>query len=380
MANIKHLLLGGGIVLGAAACGFLVWWSVAPLPPDGTGAADSSAALQPVAGSGERGVAPGAPPEPPPPPPDLEEMLRQADTIAAATARAESATRMDDTLAEARRRAEEDPKAAMAWALQQGDMVRSALSTVLDVWARTDPAAAFEALRWMKDERDPNLHLYGLSLLVEHWTAADPAAAWKGVGTLPLSPGAALLKSQVARLWAAQDPAAAAAQLKALTSGGRSRDDQALLQPIFAAVAGQLAAQNGPKAAEWALGFAEGSPERTSAVAGVVSGWYAKDAKAVSDWLNRMEDGAVHDAGAAALVELCVQSAPEVALEWAQAMSDEARRSVLTLQVAARWLAADPEKAEAWLGKTTVLSPEQRETILANDKLFRNVSGAEQNR
>ena len=144
-------------------------------------------------------------------------------------------------------------------------------------------------------------------------------------------------------------------------------------------MANRLALQDGSKAAEWALSFADGSPERVNAVAGLVPGWYEKDPKAVCDWLNGLKEGPAHDAGAAALVTICTEPAPEIALQWAQNISDETQRSALTGQVASRWLAADPEKAGAWMEKTTVLTTEQREMILMHDRMFRNVSGAARN-
>ena len=99
-------------------------------------------------------------------------------------------------------------------------------------------------------------------------------------------------------------------------------------------------------------------------------------AKAVSDWNNGMEDSAAHDGGAAALVQFCLRIAPEVAMQWAEDVSDEKQRTLLTIQVAVSWLAADPKKAEAWLWKSDAIDPEQKEMILSNSRLADNVGGA----
>ncbi len=284
--------------------------------------------------------------------------------------------RRQELLAEAGARATEDPKAALAWALAQGDHARTALDAVLDVLLRKDPAAAFQEFRWLQAGDGQDLRGYGLSVILERWADADPAAAASAVATLAPAPGNAHLMARVLSSWSEKDARGAAERLKSLATEARSGADLGLTEATFASVAGRLAAQDPARATEWALSFPAGTPERASAVAGVVSGWYEKDAKAVSDWLNDMEDSTAHDAGAAALVRFCQRIAPEVAMQWAEDVSDEKQRRLLTIQVAVNWLTADPKKAEAWLRKSNAIDAEQKEMILNSSRLAGSVGGA----
>lgn len=291
-----------------------------------------------------------------------------------AQAGAISAEKIEQTRAEAARRFAEKPAAAFEWALGQGDMQRIALEVVLSAWAGADPSSAVGALRALTGEQWMSARAFGFDVVIGKLAATNPAAAWDAAETMPPGIEAASAKMRVLEMWSAQDAPAAAGRLKALTAAGRSAEDQRMLQGSYATTGGRFASQDGPKAAEWAASLPVGSPEQVSAVGGVVSGWYAKDPKAVTDWLNAMKEGVVHDTAAATLSALSVATAPEVAMEWAQAISDKRQRESVVANVLARWSGSEPDKAEAWLARTESLSAEQRQSLLETNRLIRSVT------
>lgn len=307
------------------------------------------------------------------------EVEKRLATMAGRTASRAAAGQPDArtamAMAEARRRTADDTKAALEWALQQGELARPALDIVMEAWTRADPSGAFAAAREIPEDQPPGLRAYGLARVGELWAATDPASAWKAVGTLPASYDTALLKNQVIRSWSEKDPAAAAESLKALAGTVQTREDQTFLQSVLAGMAGKLVAQNAAKAAEWAAGFPDGTPEQGSAVAGVVNGWYEKDAKAAGEWVDHLAAGAARDAGVMAMVHLTAMREPEASVEWAQTVSEPALRANLMAYAAAGWLTINPKKAEAWIQKTGALTNEQRENILAGYRQLREVNG-----
>lgn len=384
--NSKHPLVVGGTVLGAASACFLVWLAAGTdEPPDGPaapGAAGSPASLEARAPlqtlvDAREGGAHRTLPAPLPPTsqsqPDLEALLHRADSAEGEAGRRETAARIDETIDEAWHRVGEDPTTALAWAFDQdGDMARTALQVVLGEWAYADPAAAFEAVSRMGDGgADSNLRAYGLSLVVESWAAIDPAAALEGVEILPSSPGTTFLRGRILTLWAENDPANAAASLEALVNESASGNSASRdLQSTVSNVAYRLAREYEAEAADWALALPEGSGARTSALAGVVSGWMDDNPQAAGALLDRMEPGAARDAGVLSMLQAYATEAPETALAWAETISDEAQRSSLYAITAARWLSTDPGKAEAWIRTATVLTDEQRNAIFAAHRLI----------
>lgn len=378
--KFRQMLVVGSTVLGTAVGCFLLWPSTLtrelPVGPAAPGAVGSPASLGAHAPpqarvnmreNGVHGTFPAAsPPTPSQSQPELEALLQQADSAEGETARRDSAARIAETMDEAWHQFVEDPNAALAWALDQDhDMARVALQVVLGEWAQDDPAAAFDAMTLIADgSADSNLHAYGTALVVESWAAVDPAAAWGAVEILPSSPGTAFLRSRILTAWAENDPADAAASLQALVNetANAGPEPQGMHSAVLN-VAYRLARDYGAEAARWAVSFPKGTEARTSALAGVVSGWVDDNPEAVGDWLQAMDAGPERDAGVVSMVRLYAAEAPATALAWAETISDEAQRSSLLATTAGRWLSAAPEDAEAWMRTATVLTDEQREGL-----------------
>lgn len=370
--NLKHLLVVGSTGLGAVVGGFMLARSFGSPPSGISKVTGSPATLQ--GHPGQRSKAePAALPSPPLWLPSPEEILRQMGTAASEAAGSEAAVRMEKTTAEARLRVEANPESALGWAIGQGEMARPAMEVVLGVWAGRDPAAAFEALGRIPDAGHPEHCSYGRALLVEQWSVTDPSAAWEAVRTLQPSPETSILKGQLVRLRADRDPVAAAAELQSLIKDSINTDDQIFLAPLVATVASYLAAQDSPRAAEWALGFAEGSPERINAVSGVVTGWDSTDLKVLTTWIEGLGPGAARDAAASAMAQMAVADNPETSLAWAQTVSDPARRSILIAHAAQAWLVVNPEKAKAWIQTSGMLTAEQGGLILETHEMIGNL-------
>lgn len=320
----------------------------------------------------QHGALPDTPPLPPSPP-DLEALLLDAGSAASKSERQKTTARIAKTSDEARHRVAEDPEAALAWAfgLDQ-DTARPALRIVMGVWAKVDPAAAFEAASKLGSSgADPLLPSYGLSLVVEPWAAADPTAVFAAAKALPASPSTSILQGRILTLWAEKDPRNAAASLQSLVYESASGAPESWgLQSVVSNVAYRLALKSTVEAGEWALAFPDGSEARANALSGVVSGWIDNTPETVGKWLDGMTPGAARDAGVLAVVQGYGPKAPESALAWAQTLSNEAQRSNLTAITASRWLSTDPAKADAWIRTSTVLSDDQRTAIFEAHRLI----------
>lgn len=103
--------------------------------------------------------------------------------------------------------AAEDPLAAIAWAESlQGDYLKlTAISGVLEGWARKDPAGA---VRYLLDHHPANNDL--VSSLYRAWAATDPAAAAEGTRLLADQGRREVALANVVTLWGATGDAAAA--------------------------------------------------------------------------------------------------------------------------------------------------------------------------
>lgn len=274
-------------------------------------------------------------------------------------------TQLQRVIHEAEEAAATDPKAAFDWATKQGEQAASAMAAVLDIWAVSDPAAAYEAMKdLVPDKNASNLRANGLSRVASQWAKTDPSKAWSAVGTLPPSIESALLKETVMREWAPADPEAAAQQLQNLA--GEEGKYQSWIQSSYTQVAALLAAKDSKRALSWAQSFPEGSPERASAVSGVVYAWSTEDPAPVVEWLSQMEKGSAQDQGLALLIAQRSADAPETRLNLAQSISSDPLRQTTRLQIAARWLQTDPETAKEWIQKASDLDQAQRATLLAN--------------
>jgi hypothetical protein len=349
--NTRRILVPALCValLGLAGAACFLWWDMFGSAPR------ESTLAGPAIPGGQGSAAPGGESSPPPMP-DVDEIIRQATGGGAASGR-----RMNAMADEARRRAAEDPKAALAWAAGLPvDQQVHAVVMVVSLWAATDPVAAFDAALFL-DEKNAVLRSRALTTVLTQWAAKDPAAAWKATQTLPsASKDRALIEMQIAMRWAGTDPSAAA---KALQDGAALTGFYSELAPAFGTIAHELAMKDIAAAKTWSAALPDG-PARSGAVSSVVVTLAQKDPSAAAEWLNQIGAGRARDAGVMALVSSGAPIAPADGMRWAETVAQPALRRALVSQFAMRWLGTQPDEAKAWLQGSTILTEKEKQEIL----------------
>lgn len=114
--------------------------------------------------------------------------------------------------------------------------------------------------------------------------------------------------------------------------------------------------QTDPNAAlVWASHFKDASM-RATCTADAVQGWARQDSSGAALWLDTQPPGQVRDAATLPLVRQLKDSEPDVAWEWAGAISNEALRSQARREAFAAWAITDPDGAATALDTTINLS------------------------
>lgn len=331
-------------------------------------------------------------------------------------------TETDPFLSEARRRAEDDPEAAMAW-LQNQENSPQRLRGMLEVvalWAADDSEGA---LLWLESNAQGIARLETLNSAVELWSAQDPVAASEWIAGMANDGSKVTATKALVDNWARAQPEEASAWVSALPYGPL-RDDaaQALIE--------SWTKIDPEKAAIWALAEAEfygnsellynsieqftkvdpenaelflrnltqayDAPEtietyvRTLAQTDPVEAmqwqsrltdedllsnesntriimqeWSRTDSVAASAWLSEQAPGADRDAAILGFNDTILQYEPEAATAWANYISDPEQREQLLRSSIQEWAYAQPHEALKWV-KEAELDPALR-TSLASE-------------
>lgn len=329
----------------------------------------------------------------------------------------------DPFLTEARRRAEEDPEAAMLWLQLQStgtERLRGMLAVValwaaedsetallwlesnaqgfarletlhsgVELWAERDPTAAAQ---WIDGMANDGSKLAAAKALATKWVQSQPEAAAQWVSGLPDGPTRIAATEALAETWLALDPEAASVwafeeaefngnyQLLGTTIRAFSKESpqqaEAFVRSMAEAGYSQIAlashvlgrAEQDPIAtAEWLTRLTPDDPIYSSEYAnGLMQIWAENDSIAASEWLSELPQGAQRDAAVAGFSESMQRFEPEAAAAWANTISDPNRR-LLRLEASIRaWAQTRPVEALDWV-KTAKLEPALR------DKLAREI-------
>lgn len=325
----------------------------------------------------------------------------------------------DPFIAEARRRAQEDPQAAMQWlqiqstgserlrgmlevvALWAADDSESALlwlesnaqglarletlNSGVELWAERDPEAA---AGWIDGMASDGSKLAAAQSLAAKWAESDPEAAAQWVSGLPNDPIRAQATRALAEAWVQRDPEAASvwAFQEAEFNGDyellnttireftkRSPEDaEAFVRDMAEAGHSNIAlaahvvgrAEQDPAAtAEWLSGLSPTDPIYSDDYTGsLMAVWAESDSIAASEWLSQQPQGAQRDAAVYGFSESIQRFEPEAAAAWANTIGDPERR-VERLESSLRsWAETRPVEALEWL-KTAELEPALREQL-----------------
>ena len=327
----------------------------------------------------------------------------------------------DSFILEARRRAKEDPTAAMDWLQSQhsgSERLRGMLE-VIALWAAEDSESALlwlesnaqglarletlnngvelwaernptEASQWIDGMANDGSKAIAAKALVAKWAQSEPAVAAEWVAGLPNGPVQEKAKEALAKSWVMQD--ARAASIWALAEAEFNGDFDLLGETILEfskqspdeaesfvrdlaqanyseiAVASHVMgrAEEDPAAtAEWLVSMAPTDPiysaEYTNELMQI---WAESDSIAASEWLSTQSPGEQRDAAISGFSESILRYEPEAAAAWANTISDADLRMEQLGRNIGIWAGTQPAEALEWV-QTTELEPAVR-TQLAN--------------
>lgn len=339
------------------------------------------------------------------------------------TAQADSSTaRSDDPfLAEARRRAVDDPVAAMHWlqveatsqnrlrgmlevvALWAAEDSQAALlwlesnarglarietlNTGMELWSRQDPVAA---AAWIDGMANDGSKVTAAKALVSSWAGQHPEDASQWIGQLPPSK----LRDEAARTlvesWAATAPEAAviwalseaefsghatllelSIQQYAQTSPHATEQFLRHMHEAYQAPAAieayvrTLALQDPIEAMDWQYALPAADPLKQTRNAEIImQEWSRSDSVAASIWLDEAAPGAQRDAAIIGFTTTMLQFDPEAAVAWSNTISAPEQRLTQLNRAIQSWAYRQPNQALDWL-QQAALEPDLRR-VLAN--------------
>ena len=327
----------------------------------------------------------------------------------------------DSFILEARRRAKEDPSAAMDWLQRQhsgSERLRGMLEVValwaaedsesallwlesnaqglarletlnngVELWAERNPT---EASQWIDGMANDGSKAIAAKALAAKWAQAEPAVAAEWVAGLPDGPVQEKAKQALVQSWVMQD--AKAASIWALAEAEFNGDYDLLGKTILEfskqspeeaesfvrdlaqanysdiAVASHVMgrAEEDPAAtAEWLARMAPTDPIYSAEYANeLMQTWAESDSIAASEWLSSQNPGEQRDAAISGFSESILRYEPEAAAVWANTISDSDLRMEQLGRNIGIWAGTQPAEALEWV-QTAELEPSVR-THLAN--------------
>ncbi len=357
----------------------------------------------------------------PAPVPDLPQRNRTVRMPArqAVQTAPELASSDDPFLVEARRRAADDPVAAMHW-LQteatshnrlrgmlevvalwaakdspaallwlesnaQGLARVETLNTGMELWGQQDPVAA---AAWIDGMVNDGSKVSAAKALVSSWAGQDPENASQWIGQLPLG----RLRDEAARTlvdsWAKTEPEAAAiwALSEAEFNGNtdllklsieqytqtspheaehfvRSMHEAYQAPAAIEAYVRSLARTDPIKAMDWQHALPAADPLRQTKHAEIImQEWSHIDSVAASIWLHSAVPGTQRDAAIIGFTTTMLHFDPEAAVAWSNTISVPEQRIAQLNRAMQSWAYTHPDQALDWL-QQTALEPDLRRAL-----------------
>ena len=327
----------------------------------------------------------------------------------------------DPLIIEARRRAAEDPEAAMNWLQNQpgGPLRLRGMLEVVALWATEDSEGA---LLWLESNAQGVARLETLNSGIELWAEQDPLAAATWIDGMANDGSKVTAIRALASSWASSSPQDAVAWINQLPDGALRNeaaaalvDSWSIINPQDAAIWAYSEAEfNGNQALflDSIAKYAEQSPEEAEAFLRdiprldrptktieayvrarakaspaemmvwqsqlstedplnhsdnarfIMQEWSRTDSVAASTWLSNQASGAQRDAAILGFSDSMLEFEPEAATAWANYISEpEARITQLTESVRT-WARTKPQEALDWVSSAD-LTPELRSALAA---------------
>jgi hypothetical protein len=102
--------------------------------------------------------------------------------------------------------------------------------------------------------------------------------------------------------------------------------------------------------------------DRPGALADIIRRWSEIDLVGAADWLGKQGNGPEADAAKSAFAIQAMQRAPDAAMNWANAISDQAQRLQTMRDVYRVWRGQSSGDAQTWLANSG-LSQDQQEAV-----------------
>jgi hypothetical protein len=192
-----------------------------------------------------------------------------------------------------------------------------------------------------------------ISVLAE---CRDRMLVLRMIAALPDAAMRAYVVNRLVETWARADPVATAAWLDALPAS----IDTALAQVTCHRIWAELDA---PAAIRHALAM-EKTSARSDPLTVAISTWIRTDAAAASAWLATQPPDPVLDRAAVELARSDLMAGqPDVAVSWAQRISNDGQRLQSLESFFARWLDTDRFAARQYIGRSALLSEHDRSEL-----------------
>ena len=253
-----------------------------------------------------------------------------------------------------------DATAAATWILSQpeGDPDHNAAIAAVLKGAVENPAAAVQLAQQLSAQNPDQAREYGDALIY----------ALAGAGNFQAAADfatAATDGTRVELLAAAYGSWANYQSQNAATSALQIADPDARQSAMDAVISSW--GQTDPKGlADFAAANLPDGDQKTRALGDALIGWAGTDALAAANWINQFSPSPEFDQGEAAIAtQQEVMKQPDVALRWAESITDSNLRSRTIAAVVNTWSLSNPSSAMNYLQSTSDLTPEDRAGLLS---------------
>lgn len=232
---------------------------------------------------------------------------------------------------------------------------RSNFTKVMAGYASQDPYAAFQYATSLNDGRLKN---NGVGEVLKALQAEGRVGDARGlIEGMPEGGAKQSAMNQFVAQWASYDPEAASRYVEAYNGqNGYKRMQRELIE--------SWANYDPESAADWLSGISPESDDNYGAlVTDLVSRWSRHDMEASAEWLNSVEPSPEIDRAVVVFAFHASQEDPEMAMSWAESISDEKMRNKMTKQVASSWKRNDIESFNTYLANSEHLSEEAKDTL-----------------
>ena len=255
--------------------------------------------------------------------------------------------------------AENDPNIAVDWALAQDDDERRIDLEAALAGAVKQPQLALAIVRGLFKNYDPSDNIgAGPALVLALDNAGHFQTALEFINSGPAECRAEWTRATFQR-WGASHPQEAIQALNAIP------DDQ-LRRNAFEALVNGWSTGDLPALADYAKSLPDGN-DRAYAFNKTVENWSLQDPAAMGEWLLNFPRGTDFDQAVATLISRTdsVNRSPEVAMQWAENISDPDLKYQTAEHVLNEWNRMDPAAARNYATSASWLNLQERQALLS---------------